>query len=333
MADALMRQIEMLRILPRTGKTTSQQLHRQLAELGYSTTERTVQRDLQMLAAAIPIECDDQSKPHGWRWSPAAVVWTLPGLSLTEALAFQLLEKFSADLLPASIAKQLQAHFRTARIQASREVGTTVVRNWLKKVRSVQPSQPLLRPAVADAVLQAVQESLMQDRCLRIRYRDIKAEHRLVHPLGLVQHGQAFYLVVNYDGYEDVRLIAVHRILEAKVADEPAITPAGFDLDRYIDEGGLGFGEVGETVQLVLHMFNNAGSHLKETGLSKDQVVTDVAPGEHRIEATVQLTRRLRWWLLAFGSDVEVLGPPALRDEIESQLQQAIKRYQRPGRA
>jgi predicted DNA-binding transcriptional regulator YafY len=330
MADAVMRQIEMLRLLPRQGKVTPQQLHQQLVDLGYPTTERTIQRDLQALSAAFPLECDDKSKPHGWRWHPATPASNLPGLSLSESLAFQMLEKFGVDLLPASIVSQLQNYFVAARAQLAQEVGPVSAKNWLKKIRSVPPSQPLLPATVSVDVLKAVHSALMQERCLRIRYRSPKAKDHVLHPLGLVQHGHCFYLVVNFDGYPDVRLLAVHRIREAAVLDQPARSPVDFDLDRFIGEGGMGFGEVGETVKIRLRMVNYAADHLKETRLSKDQAVTDLAPGEAEVEATVQLTRRLRWWLLSFGSDLEVLGPPSLRSEIGDCLSQAANRYRSP---
>lgn len=325
-----MRQIEMLRHVPRQGKISPQQLHRRLADLGYDTTERTVQRDLQALSSMVPIVCDDESKPHGWYWSKTAPVWNLPGLSLSEAFAFQLLEKFSSSLLPSGIGEQLQPYFIAAREQVNREVGPSLARNWLRKVRCVEPGQPLLPASASADVLREVHAALMQNSCLQIRYRSPQANDRIVHPLGLVQHGQIFYAVVNYDGFPDIRLIALHRIRKAKMLEQEVVTPPGFDLDHYIAQGGLGFGEYGKAVKLTIRMSNYAGEHLKETKLSEDQVITDTGPGEVRVVAKVQLTRRLRWWLLAFGPDVEVVAPAKLRDEMREQLRAALERYEPP---
>ncbi|MDB5798779.1 MAG: transcriptional factor [Paucimonas sp.] len=327
LSDTLLRQIEMLRMIPRQGKISPQQLYERLVALGYDTTERTVQRDLQSLSAKVPILCDADSKPHGWYWSKSAPVWNLPGLSLPEALAFQLLEKFSADLLPASTAEQLKPYFITAREQIHRELGPASARNWLRKVRCVTPNQPLLPKKATGEVLKALHSALMQECCLQIRYRQEDARERLVHPLGLVQYGQVFYAVVNFDGFTDVRLIAVHRIRQAVLVDKACTPPADFDLDRYIDEGAFGFGELGKSIKLRIRLYEHAGEHLQETRLSEDQEFHDLGDGVAEIKATVQLTRRLRWWLLAFGPQVEVLSPPGLRREVQAALQAAMNRY------
>lgn len=328
MADATMRQIEMLRMIPRQGKVTVQQLCRSLSDLGFQTTERSVQRDLQSLSARVSLVCDSSSKPHGWHWSRNTPVWNLPGLALSEAFAFQLLEKYSPELMPAALASQLKPYFVSAREQVNREVGSSRARNWLQKVRIVSPSQPLLPVRASAEVLEAVHEALMHDRCLKIRYRTAEARESIVHPLGLIQQDRLLYCAVNFDGFSDVRLIAVHRIRHALLLDKHCVKPLGFSLDQFIADGGLGFGEVGKSIRLRIRLHDYAGEHLRETPLSTDQKHVDLGEGSAEIRATVQLTRRLRWWLLAFGPDVEVLAPAGLRKEIHGLLQAALSRYQ-----
>lgn len=327
MSDAIQRQFEMLRTIPRLGAITVQQLHQRLANLGFATTERTVQRDLLQLSAMFSLECDDQKKPHDWRWIPHMPVCHFPGLSIPEALAFHMLGQFGQDLLPLAISSSLQTYFIAAKRQLDQDIGPTAARNWVSKVRAVAPDQPLLPPLMCDDVLQALHHALMHNACLRIRYREKTASERLVHPLGLVQHGKVFYVVVHYDGYEDIRLLALQRVRAVEVDVRAVVVPAGFDLDRYIASGGLGFGEVGTTVPLEIRTFNYAGQHLLETQLSADQHYTDHGGGELTITATVQLTRRLRWWLLKFGSDIEVVQPASLRNEIREKLAGALARY------
>jgi len=51
-----------------------------------------------------------------------------------------------------------------------------------------------------------------------------------------------------------------------------------------------------------------------ECPLSADQTVTEGKNDDILIAATVPDSLELRWWLLSFGDDAEVLEPPKLRD-------------------
>jgi predicted DNA-binding transcriptional regulator YafY len=55
--------------------------------------------------------------------------------------------------------------------------------------------------------------------------------------------------------------------------------------------------------------------HLRESPLGQKQKIGPEEDGFVRIDATVPDTSQLRWWLLGFGDQVEVLEPEHLRDE------------------
>ena len=64
--------VELLRRIPRSHKITAAELHRQLKDAGLERTERTIQRQLEMLSRHFEIERDDRSKPYGYRWRERA---------------------------------------------------------------------------------------------------------------------------------------------------------------------------------------------------------------------------------------------------------------------
>ena len=72
----------------------------------------------------------------------------------------------------------------------------------------------------------------------------------------------------------------------------------------------------GEPLRLVARFWKRAGLHLLETPLAADQWVGDEDDEHFRLTATVNDTAQLRWWLLSFGSKVEVLEPVGLREEM-----------------
>ncbi|RKR45955.1 WYL domain-containing protein [Paraburkholderia sp. BL17N1] len=331
MSDALLRQWNILRMIPRGNKITATEIHAKLRAAGFDVSKRTVERDLSALSVAFAIESDERNTPYGWRWKGDMPPLDFRGLTTPEALAFRLLDEHSRHLLPSGYRQELEPYFKAARQRLESEAGEKGAAAWTRAVRIVEPNQPLLPPPIDETVRAAVSDALLLSRHLEVVYQAIDRQPsaaKAVSPLGLVGVRGILYLVVVFDGFEDVRTLALHRIRKAELLPEPAVKPEGFDLDGVIADGLFGFGELGHRIQIRLLFRDHAGNHLLESPLSEDQIATSLGPGEVSIEASVPLTRRLRWWLSNFGPDVEVLGPPELRDEMAQRLKRAAERYE-----
>lgn len=121
------------------------------------------------------------------------------------------------------------------------------------------------------------------------------------------------YLVCTLFDYEDVRQLAMHRLKDVEMLGESARTPKDFDLDGYARGAGSAYNSRG-MIRLVARFDAPAAEHLRETPLSADQTWVELENAEQvEVSATVEHDDRLRWWLLAFGAQVEVLKPPHLR--------------------
>jgi predicted DNA-binding transcriptional regulator YafY len=278
---------------------------------------------------------DTRSKPYGWRWAPNAAAITLPGLSEAEALAFHLVERHLGGLLPASTASDLQPYFRAAREKLTDSSRRSPLGAWSDRIRVVAPQQPLLPPHVDSDVRRKVTHALLRARQMEIAYRapwNPAVRKHLVHPLGLIQHGPAFYLCVRFYEYPEPRMVALHRISSAEIIDKPVKPPPDFDLDRWITEGAFGFGDQGQRIKIDIEFCDHAGDFLLETGLSEDQTITQTKE-TLRVRATVMDTERLRWWIMGFGPHALVHGPPALRDDIANRLRAAAESYRQASSA
>lgn len=317
--DTLPRQWQMLRMIPRyPQKITAKALHEKLQDEQFDVTKRTVERDLLALSEMFPLVSDERDKPYGWSWSKDAPVFNLPGLSRNEALTLAMVEQHLNSLLPSSTLNQLQPYFKAARQNLSDIPQNERIRSWLNKVRTVPPTQPLLPPSVKPAVQYTVFEALLADRQLEIKYLkrgEEKAVEYRIHPLAAVQRGSITYLYCRVFDYEDLRILALHRIQSAAMLDDAAKAPAGFAIDDAINSGKFGFGE-GKQIRLEAIFRNGAGEHLFETPLSNDQVLTELEDGSVKLVATVADTPQLAWWLLGLGDGVEVVKPTALRQFI-----------------
>ena len=199
---------------------------------------------------------------------------------------------------------------------------------WRNKVRVLHRGPSLKAPAIDKDVQSQVYEALLHNRKLFVTYQPrhrAEKEYEL-NPLGLVLKDGISYLVCSIREYTDIRLITLHRIKKAAVMDVPLDAPEGFDLDVYIASGELDF-VISGTVQFKARFSKAAAFHLEERPLSDDQCMVDEGGDQVLLTATIHDTSELRWWLLSFGEQVEVLEPEHIRDDIRTTLQSAAQLY------
>ncbi len=330
MADKLLRLLAMLEQIPRAPyKRSPTEIRARLAQVGYLTDVRSVQRDLESLIGRLPIEADRRNKPYGWHWSKAARPLNLPRMTTAEATTYRLVGMFLRDLLPGSVLQALQPQ-----MQAAEQVLATLphggFRDWSRKVRLLPPGQPLIAPQVKPAVLAQLYEALLTSRRISARYRPVGESgprpYKELSPLGLVLRGRVLYLLCTVFEYSDVLQFAAHRFVEAALLDKTANRPDSFDLDTYIQANNFDFPK-GKSIPLEVLFEKTLAVHLQETPLSKDQTVEPFDHERVRIRATVRDTGQLRWWLLSFGHRVEVLAPQALRTEMQETCRAMAQRY------
>lgn len=328
--ETILRQWQMLRQIPRYPyKISARLLMEKLDAEGYVVSKRTVERDLISLSLTFPLAQDDRDKEYGWSWQKDAPAFDLPALSNTEALTMLMVEQHLAGLLPSTTLAVLKPYFLTAQKQLDLTSKSKKFKSWLSKVRTIQANQTLIPPNINPAVQAIIYESLLLEKQLKIEYinREGNLKSYRVHILGLVQRGSIIYLNVRINDFENLRMLALHRIQSAELLDDAAIYPKGYNIDTEIINGSFDFGK-GEAIELVMKLSSEAAKHLFETPLSKDQRADILEDDNVLITATVNDTPQLKWWLLALGSEVEVMKPDRLRNEIKYTIQKTLQFYQ-----
>lgn len=320
-SDTLVIALEILKRIPRHGKISVNELHGQLRGIGLERTVRTVQRMLNMLVGAFDIELDDRDKPYGYRWKPRATGFAVPTLNAQESMVLALVQEQLKHLLPERVRQSLDPLFKQARttLSATGAAGASREADWLRKVRLVSTSQPLLPPEVAKGVFEAVSEALYRNHYLDVSYVNAvgKRTESRVKPLGLAQQGTTLLLVCTFEGYGDLRHLALHRMTSAKVSDFDFKAPSDFDIRRYSAEGRFAWSD-GQKISLVIRIDKREGLYVVESPLSADQRVLEL-DDQFEISATVVDSLHLRWWLMHFGSAVRILSPTSLAAEIKEE--------------
>ena len=206
------RLVAALLVLQARGRVTAAELAEEL-----EVSERTARRDLEALGmAGVPV----YSQPgRGGGWSLLGGARTdLSGLTAAEARTLFLVAGPSSSATPevkAALRKLVRALPETFRADAEAAASAVVLdpSSWDGAVAR--------RPVHLDVLQQAVVEGVQ----VRLGYvgRDRRESERMVHPLGLVSKGTAWYLVAGTDAGR--RTFRLNRVRSVEVTDEPAHRP------------------------------------------------------------------------------------------------------------
>ena len=330
MSKTSLRQLDLIQMIPRYPiKTSTSQIKDKMENLGYRISMRMVQRDLEALEAILPIICDDSSKPYGWSWTKDSP-GLQPSMNLIEALTFSLAEQYLKPLMPSKSFKRIQIFFDRAN-QVLKEAQKNQISRWRSRVRVESQWQRLLPPKINEKAEAEIYDALLHGNQLEAKYvkrLETKVETRIVNPLGIVLRGEVHYLVCSLDNKpEDIRHLPMHRFRKAEWNGEQAEEPKSFSLSNYVKQNNLGYLMSSKKVKLEANFEAHAGFHLYESPLSKDQKIKQKRDGRLNIKATVSDTAQLRWWIMGFGGQVEVLSPKRLRKEFMKEAKKLAKLY------
>ena len=328
--DAFQRKQIILGLIPKNpGRITTAEIHEELRDrYEYKVDRRTVQRDIDAIRNSYPLASTEETTP-GHYWPKGAEMELIPGHDDYSALTWILLEDYLAPMIPSAMRKQAQPAFDTARRhleKASRDK----IQAWHRRVRIIPRALALTPPEIDEAVQAAVYEALWDEDRLIVHYASRSGNETRqfsLHPQGLVFRDGVGYLLAVVDGYDDVRHFALHRIEQAQLEYRDADMVEDFDLDAYIADGGFAY-RIEPDVQLELRINSAVAHHLRESPLAANQEIRDHDDDTAILNARVADTLQLRWWLLGFGSAVEVLAPATLREFMASQARAMADRYQ-----
>ncbi|MDQ4130335.1 MAG: WYL domain-containing protein, partial [Actinomycetota bacterium] len=193
----------------------------------------------------------------------------------------------------------------------------------LAKVSALAPDpQPVATPPTRVEVgvgpLEGVADALVERRALRFTYRSSigAASTRTVDPYGLVQRRGAWYLVGRDHDRDALRAFRLDRFTAPPVAVGEA---GAYTVPEHLDLVQFTLGPSREGVEIAVAVAPSVMWELQCRGGS--------AAGE-RSDGWVEVVfpdadpDRLTPWLLAFGADVEILGPPDLRSQAVRRLQE-----------
>jgi predicted DNA-binding transcriptional regulator YafY len=276
-------------------------------------SERTIHRDMESLSAAgVPVYAQ-RGNGGGWLL-PEAYRTTATGLTGAEIQAL-----FAGR--PPRVLADLGLHqaAEAALVKLLAELPAVSRRDAEDaRQRLHVDSTGWRRPEEAVPFLPAIQAAVWQERRLRIEYQrpgDSTVE-RTLDPLGLVAKGSLWYLVAAVDGAP--RTYRVSRVRSATLLDEPCVRPPDFDLAAYWSQSSAQFVAALPRYPLTVRAAPDALPRatgpagyvrLETTG------ATD-ADGWTTLHLCADTEEEACGFVLSFGTRMEVLEPPELRERV-----------------
>lgn len=295
--------IEILQRIPKHRKVTLLEIQEGLAASGIELRTRTLQRYLKAITEtpAFGIECDQRARPYGYKQGVNGMATLSHQVSVHECLLLRLAQEHMRFMIPSQLSKSLSPLFEIAQQKFNESSTKKREQAWLKKVAVVSNTLPMQPPKYRVPVFDNVSEALFREVKLEIEYengqgRNVKS---LVNPLGLVQQDVRLYLVCTFDGYKDVRHLALHRLKKAEATEFLADRPRKFNLDAYVNSRQFNYTD-GETNKVhVSFKFDNAvtARQLSETPFNKTQKIEELGDGRFSFSVDLDDSPLIDGWL------------------------------------
>lgn len=322
------RLVNLLLLLQSRGGLTAGELATEL-----EVSIRTVHRDVEALSAAgVPIYAD--RGPHGGIRLVDGYRTRLTGLTADEAEALFLagLPGPAAQLGLGTVVAAAQLKVMAALPPELRSRATRLIERFhLDPAGWFQASHPV-------PLLGTLAEAVWDGRAVALVYGRDEADaggtgsERVTHPLGLVLKGGIWYLVADSDM---IRTYRVARVVSARVLDEPAIRPDGFDLTAHWAATSAAYEREAPTMEVVVRVRPDrmdrlatvVGEAVMATAERLAAADANDADGWQHVRLRLPWPREVPGQLLAAGSGVEVLAPAGLRDDVVAAAERVIARY------
>jgi len=309
---------------------TSKQIYNKLIDLGFDISERTVLRDMQNLPEEFPekIYVLDRMKPYGYKLPKGTPKDS--AMSPTEAVCLQLAKDYLNPILPPGALDPIAPYLKEAEIILQQQQIDPRIKNWKNKVLTLNEGFNLEPAEIKKGILEKIHASLWQGRVIDVRYKSktkTEASGYSLHPCGLVYRGRISYLICSFENdTEKFIYLPLHRFEAVELTTEDSVHK---DKDvKEVARSLVGFTKNHEKISITLKFSNFAGSHLLETPISKNQKIRKTKDNYYLVSDMVNDDMELRFWIRAFGDEVEIIKPKSLRNEFRAMTKRMEKKYE-----
>lgn len=289
------------------------------------TSRNTITRDFEYLRDMLGAPLVYDRERNGHRYDPTQPRFELPGfwMNASELHALLACEQLLESVRPGLMAPRLAPLKQRIR-QVLGETGREAER-ISERVRV----QPVLVREVPEKIFVPVADATLSGKVLTFTYRARSGDGRLtkrrVHPQRLLHYRHNWYLLALSADTDEPRIYSLDRVSEPRVAEEPAEALPPEDIERFLGEGfGIFAGEA--RARAHLRFSDHAAAWAAEEQWHPDQRGEWRDDGYH-LHVPYSDDRELIRDILAWGPEIEVLGPAALRTSVAGKIRDMTNLY------
>lgn len=308
---ALSRTLEMLKVIPVAPKfCTTKDIHKQLLAHDPDVTIRTVQRDLMELTEVMGLTFGDS--PDGYKWSFAfdSPNQFIPAITKEEALSLKLVQEHLKLFLPSHVFERLTALFKKSDDILSQ---TPNSKDWSDLVRPMPQALQFKPVDISQEYIDTIYDALINKNWVKLKYANKKKIYD-VKPLGVIIRDAKLVLVCQYQGFDNVRNLLVHRIKSVEITTETFTSD--FSLQKYIKKQAASVLLNQDKINLQFEAKDYIKNLLSESALDDSQVLTTISDEWVNVKMMVQHTVELENWLLSQLHDIKIIGPIKLKERV-----------------
>lgn len=161
-------------------------------------------------------------------------------------------------------------------------------------------------------------------------FKDDSVKHKIVHPYYIKEYNNRWFLLGRTEGYDTVSTFAFDRIENIDNAIDIEYVPNNeidFNDDYFTEMIGV-TKPLEETKQKVgIRVSRNLYPYIATKPIHETQKVKGTDDSSVTIEIELYINYELKQLLLSYGDGIEVLYPGALRRQLRSKLENALKNY------
>lgn len=272
-------------------------------------------------------------------------------LSQQQYFIMVMVQHFMQDYLPVHIQKEVDNFVSLFEAKKPRNSTDDAPHKWQQRIFAMPE---LLQPPDINAdVLAAIHTAIFENKQITFDYQKKwheQTEQKTLYPVGIVLQGNNMYLSGFYSVkgilrdkkiLKEHRLFAIQRISKVKQTEVEVpneLLTTDFSLEKLYEKGKLhpqniiqDNGEVtiqpGQKLSLTMRVNQWAMQHLIERPFSESQKYTHAEDGYYHVKVNIVATDELMYWLMSMGSNIQVLSPDFIKDEIMQRHQTAYEAY------
>ncbi len=166
-------------------------------------------------------------------------------------------------------------------------------------------------------------------RSVRFAYRDKegRASTRTVDPYGFIVNAGRVYCVAYDQTRRDMRTFAVDSVSGPRVLARTFVRPKGFNVEAYAAASISGVLHADETTEVRVRFAPRVAKAAIAARVVAEREVTDGEDGSAEIAYRVADVDELVRWVLGWGSQAEIIAPPAARTRIAQLANEIASKY------